>query len=247
MSSSPCLHPILYAGLCASCGRDLSQQSKGRHEATSVEQLRGHAAAAMQRRRKAGVQESDQPAAAAAAEVETASSAASTEEEFSGGAAAQAIVLGGAHRTIHLSAAALREQSRRNSVHMMRSRRLLCVLDLDHTLLHATSDPRLAPFVGREEDLFTVQLPQPYPLPPKTHYVKLRPGLNSFLQQISRIADVHVYTMGVRPYADAVVQLIDPSHTIIQQRVVSRDETGGGAAVDAADGGHAASAQVAKR
>jgi len=215
-----CHHPVIYHGLCASCGADLTRAAL---KQTAADSNSGGS----------GAQRVEQ-------------------------AQAQAIVLGGHHKTIHLTPAALRDTARRNSVALLRSRRLLCVLDLDHTLLHATSDTRVAPFVGREDDLFAFELPAGPPPSAaslagslqrrklagapatKTHYVKLRPHLSLFLEALSLLFDMHVYTMGVRAYADAVVAGMDPTHRIIKHRVVSRDEGG------ASDSAAGAAAAVAK-
>jgi len=216
-----CMHPVVYHGLCASCGRDLTLPAAAANGA----QARGHAQMHLhQRERRANA------AQAWATTDEAGSSASAASSAAAAVGPVQAVVLGGAHKTIHLSAAALRESSLRNSLALLRSRRLMCVLDLDHTLLHASSDARVAPFVGREEDLFAFELPAgPAPHQSglmKTHFVKLRPGLGVFLSTLADLFDLHVYTMGVRAYADAVVAVMDPSHRIIKHRVVSRDETG---------------------
>lgn len=135
-----------------------------------------------------------------------------------------AIVLGGAHKTIHLSSAALSERTRANTLTLLNERKMICVLDLDHTLLHATSDARVASHLGREPDLHRFTLGAP-PFGPRTHYVRLRPGLQTFLEEVSALFDLHVYTMGARAYADAVVPILDPTHRFIKHRVVSRDES----------------------
>jgi RNA polymerase II subunit A-like phosphatase len=37
---------------------------------------------------------------------------------------------------------------------------------------------------------------------------------------------MHIYTMGTRAYADAVTNVIDPTHCLFQDRILSRDENG---------------------
>jgi RNA polymerase II subunit A-like phosphatase len=53
-----------------------------------------------------------------------------------------------------------------------------------------------------------------------------RPGLHNFLREISRKYEMHIYTMGTRSYAEAVVREIDPDGTLFQDRILSRDENG---------------------
>ncbi|KAJ2502862.1 CTD phosphatase Fcp1 [Coemansia sp. RSA 1972] len=57
-------------------------------------------------------------------------------------------------------------------------------------------------------------------------FVKLRPGLREFLHTISQYYEMHIYTMGTRPYADAVAAAIDPDRQYFNHRILSRDESG---------------------
>jgi FCP1-like phosphatase family protein len=50
----------------------------------------------------------------------------------------QAVVVGGRERTLHLSESFYRQQSEAESLRLLQARRLVLVLDIDHTLLHAT-------------------------------------------------------------------------------------------------------------
>lgn len=43
---------------------------------------------------------------------------------------------------------------------------------------------------------------------------------------MSRLYEMHIYTMGTRAYADAVANVIDPTHCLFQDRILSRDENG---------------------
>ena len=53
-----------------------------------------------------------------------------------------------------------------------------------------------------------------------------RPGLQRFLEDMSRLYEMHVYTMGTRSYADAVCKFIDPEDKIFSRRILTRDESG---------------------
>ncbi len=53
-----------------------------------------------------------------------------------------------------------------------------------------------------------------------------RPGLAKFMEKMSRLYEMHVYTMGTRSYADAICKVIDPDGRIFGGRVLSRDESG---------------------
>lgn len=53
-----------------------------------------------------------------------------------------------------------------------------------------------------------------------------RPGLSEFLKDMSKKYEMHIYTMGTRSYAEAVVKEIDPTGVLFQDRILSRDENG---------------------
>ncbi|WVR07840.1 hypothetical protein IAU60_004883 [Kwoniella sp. DSM 27419] len=58
------------------------------------------------------------------------------------------------------------------------------------------------------------------------YYTKPRPGLQQFLDDMSELYEMHVYTMGTRTYADAICKVIDPEGKIFGGRILSRDESG---------------------
>nr|XP_018260686.1 uncharacterized protein I303_06401 [Kwoniella dejecticola CBS 10117]OBR82844.1 hypothetical protein I303_06401 [Kwoniella dejecticola CBS 10117] len=58
------------------------------------------------------------------------------------------------------------------------------------------------------------------------YFTKPRPGLQKFLDEMSEIYEMHVYTMGTRSYADAICKVIDPDGKIFGGRILSRDESG---------------------
>eukprot|EP00474_Spongospora_subterranea_P010338 CRZ10796.1 hypothetical protein [Spongospora subterranea] len=100
----------------------------------------------------------------------------------------------------------------------LRSRRkLLLVLDLDHTLVHATVDPRAKACV---DDKNTVE----FRLSGRPHYVKLRPGTHSFLTNLHNYFDIQVFTWGVREYAERIVNALDPDGQVIKGRITARDD-----------------------
>lgn len=53
-----------------------------------------------------------------------------------------------------------------------------------------------------------------------------RPGLSEFLEQVSKLYELHIYTMGTRHYAEAVAREIDPEDKLFRDRILSRDESG---------------------
>jgi len=110
------------------------------------------------------------------------------------------------------------------------SRRLLLVLDLDHTLLHST---RLHDVTKEQTDaLHAVVASQSkedellYHLPHMTMWTKLRPGLRRFLAKAHEIFDLHVFTMGDKYYAAGMAGLLDPQGKLFGGRVASSSDAG---------------------
>ncbi|KAJ1756029.1 CTD phosphatase Fcp1 [Coemansia sp. RSA 1591] len=89
--------------------------------------------------------------------------------------------------------------------------------DTDSTNGEETNAERQLP-----SDICTFYLPRV----PSKFFVKLRPGLREFLHTISQYYEMHIYTMGTRPYADAVAAAIDPDRQYFNHRILSRDESG---------------------
>ncbi|XP_056866622.1 RNA polymerase II C-terminal domain phosphatase-like 5 [Raphanus sativus] len=102
--------------------------------------------------------------------------------------------------------------------------KLHLVLDLDHTLLHATKASRLSEaekyLTGEEacrDDLWMLKS--------SGYLVKLRPFLGDFLRETNKMFTMHVYTMGTRDYAEDILEVIDPSRFYFGNRVITRNES----------------------
>ncbi|BEJ13915.1 hypothetical protein CspHIS471_0310890 [Cutaneotrichosporon sp. HIS471] len=76
------------------------------------------------------------------------------------------------------------------------------------------------------EDLPPGKIPGRGQPPSRWYYTKPRPGLPEFLADLSKLYEMHVYTMGTRTYADAICHIIDPDGKIFGGRILSRDESG---------------------
>ena len=75
------------------------------------------------------------------------------------------------------------------------------VLDLDETLIHSTSvrtDPKDEEILVRVGNSL------------EKYYVKLRPFLKEFLERLSKIFELVIFTASIKEYADKVIDYIDP-------------------------------------
>ncbi|MCJ1244577.1 Carboxy-terminal domain (CTD) phosphatase [Trapelia coarctata] len=118
---------------------------------------------------------------------------------------------------------------------LIASKKLSLVVDLDQTIIHATVDPTVAewqkdpenPNYGAVKDVRAFQLVDDGPGARGCwYYIKLRPGLKDFLDNVSKLYELHIYTMGTRAYAQNIANLIDPDRRIFGDRILSRDESG---------------------
>ena len=115
------------------------------------------------------------------------------------------------------------------------SGKLSLVVDLDQTIIHATVDPTVADWQKDEnnpnheavKDVRSFLLKDDGPGNRGCwYYVKLRPGLEHFLENVSKLYELHIYTMGTRQYAKHIADIIDPDHKVFGDRILSRDESG---------------------
>ncbi|KKP06148.1 hypothetical protein THAR02_01751 [Trichoderma harzianum] len=120
---------------------------------------------------------------------------------------------------------------------LLRQRKLSLVVDLDQTIIHACIEPTIGewqrdptnPNHEAVKDVKSFQLNDDGPrglASGCTYYIKLRPGLQEFLEAVSTKYELHVYTMGTRAYALNIARIVDPDRKLFGNRVISRDENG---------------------
>lgn len=118
---------------------------------------------------------------------------------------------------------------------LLSDRKLSLVVDLDQTVIHATVDPTVGEWQKEPDnpnyesltDVRSFQLQDGGPASRSCwYYVKMRPGLQEFLDEVSKKYEMHVYTMGTGPYAQAIMKIIDPDRKVFGDRIITRDESG---------------------
>ncbi|KAJ5167947.1 RNA polymerase II subunit A C-terminal domain phosphatase [Penicillium canariense] len=118
---------------------------------------------------------------------------------------------------------------------LLASRRLSLVVDLDQTIIHATVDPTVGEWKEDKDNpnyealkgVRSFQLVDDTPGARGCwYYIKLRPGLEEFLERVADLFELHIYTMGTRAYAQNIADLIDPTRKLFGDRILSRDESG---------------------
>ena len=119
---------------------------------------------------------------------------------------------------------------------LLSKEKLSLVVDLDQTIIHATVDPTVAEWQSDENNpnhaavkgvrAFKLTDDGPGARQECWYYIKLRPGLDEFFEEISKMFECHIYTMGTRAYAQHIAQIVDPDRKIFGDRILSRDESG---------------------
>ncbi|SCU99884.1 LAMI_0G01464g1_1 [Lachancea mirantina] len=124
-------------------------------------------------------------------------------------------------------------------------KKLVLVVDLDQTVIHCGVDPTIQewsqdpsnPNFDALKDIKSFSLDEevivsPFYMGPKPpvrkckYYVKLRPGLKEFFDQVSPHFELHIYTMATRAYALEIAKIIDPAGELFGDRILSRNENG---------------------
>jgi len=85
--------------------------------------------------------------------------------------------------------------------------RLQLVLDIDHTLLHAAHVPGGAEAVPID-GVHSFLLDNPRARRQDRYQVRTRHGLHSFLHEVQKFADVHIYTMAAKSYTRKAPRLV---------------------------------------
>jgi TFIIF-interacting CTD phosphatase-like protein len=143
------------------------------------------------------------------------------EEEEANGLMSRVTVSGGI--TVSVSAVEGQRMALQDAERLQRLRKLSLVLDLDHTLLHATNDVRARQEALIRDDVRTLVLPmtEDNAVPNQQHqhqhqqqimwmqhFVKLRPGVKEFLESAMTIYEIGVYTAGTRQYAEQITMIL---------------------------------------
>ncbi|XP_060760967.1 RNA polymerase II subunit A C-terminal domain phosphatase [Neoarius graeffei] len=106
---------------------------------------------------------------------------------------------------------------REDQKRLHRNRKLVLMVDLDQTLIHTTEQhcQRMS-----TKGIFHFQLGRGEPM----LHTRLRPYCKEFLEKISKMYELHVFTFGSRLYAHTIADFLDPEKKLFSHRILSRDE-----------------------
>ncbi|KAK2701822.1 hypothetical protein QYM36_019535 [Artemia franciscana] len=103
---------------------------------------------------------------------------------------------------------------------LLKHRKLVLLLDLDLTLIHTTNDENINPNM---KDVFHFRLGPSNQLR-SSYHTRKRPHLMEFLEEMSKIFELHIVTFGTRTYAHEIARQLDPTGRFFSKRILSRDE-----------------------
>ncbi|KAL3859578.1 hypothetical protein ACJMK2_009794 [Sinanodonta woodiana] len=110
------------------------------------------------------------------------------------------------------------ELGKADEENLLRTRKLVLLVDLDQTLVHTTNDN----IPSNLKDVYHFQLWHGRQL--LWYHTRLRPRTKEFLEKISKLYELHICTFGVRLYAHTIARFLDPEEKYFSHRILSRDE-----------------------
>ncbi|KAM3410252.1 hypothetical protein ACQJBY_002455 [Aegilops geniculata] len=144
------------------------------------------------------------------------------EEDFTG------VPFGYISEGLRLSTSEMDRLSGSEVKNLLRERKLVLILDLDHTLINST---RLHDISAAEMDL-GIQSAASKNDPDRSLFTlqgmrmltKLRPFVRKFLEEASNMFEMYIYTMGVKAYAIEIAKLLDPGNVYFDSKVISNSD-----------------------
>ncbi|PVH62445.1 hypothetical protein PAHAL_3G294700 [Panicum hallii] len=144
------------------------------------------------------------------------------EEDVSG------VAFGYIHKGLRLGTSEIDRLRGADLKNLLRERKLVLILDLDHTLINST---KLQDISSAENELgirtaalkddpdrsiFTIDSMQ--------MLTKLRPFVHKFLKEASIMFEMYIYTMGDKAYAIEIAKLLDPTNVYFPSKVISNSD-----------------------
>ena len=141
------------------------------------------------------------------------------------------------HHGLEVSKTEMERAKQKTKKQALERKKLLLVLDLDHTLLHSSrmadlseaDTIKLHGLLQAQEDRYRAEGVPPvlFHLGHMGMWTKFRPGVREFLERAQKNFDLHVFTMGDKNYAAEMARLLDPSGALFSGRVASSSDADG--------------------
>ncbi|EER88728.1 RNA polymerase II C-terminal domain phosphatase-like 4 isoform X2 [Sorghum bicolor] len=138
------------------------------------------------------------------------------------------VAFGYIHKGLRLGTSEIDRLRGADLKNLLRERKLVLILDLDHTLINST---KLQDISSAEKDL-GIQTAASKDDPNRSIFsldsmqmlTKLRPFVREFLKEASNMFEMYIYTMGDKAYAIEIAKLLDPSNIYFPSKVISNSD-----------------------
>ncbi|KAE8649005.1 RNA polymerase II C-terminal domain phosphatase-like 4 isoform X1 [Cucumis sativus] len=138
------------------------------------------------------------------------------------------VTFGYIHKELRLNNDEINRMRNKEMKELLQRKKLILVLDLDHTLLNSTELRYLTVeeeyLRSQTDSLDDVTKGSLFLLNSVHTMTKLRPFVHSFLKEASKLFEMYIYTMGERRYAFEMAKLLDPKKEYFSSKVISRDD-----------------------
>ncbi|KAJ6850354.1 RNA polymerase II C-terminal domain phosphatase-like 4 [Iris pallida] len=138
------------------------------------------------------------------------------------------VKLGYVHEDFTLSSSEIEKLRKSNLKDLLRDKKLILILDLDHTLLNSAELREVSAKVPYLLELADSTKDDPnrsiFKLDRISMLTKLRPFVHTFLQEVSSMFELYVYTMAEKAYAHEMVKLLDPEGVYFNSKVISQGD-----------------------
>ena len=106
---------------------------------------------------------------------------------------------------------------------LLSEEKLVLILDLDRTLIDTTTNPDPSSSILQRNgqvrlDVSLIEFAEDE----NGWFIKKRPGVDNFLENMSQIFELHMCTYASRDYADGVMEIVDPGRRLIK-KLYNRD------------------------
>ncbi|CAN6328397.1 unnamed protein product [Urochloa humidicola] len=139
-----------------------------------------------------------------------------------------AVAFGYIHKGLRLGTSEIDRLRGADLKNLLRERKLVLILDLDHTLINST---KLQDISSAENELgvrAAALKDDPnrsiFSLDSMQMLTKLRPFVLKFLKEASNMFEMYIYTMGDKAYAIEIAKLLDPSNVYFPSKVISNSD-----------------------
>ncbi|KAG2619542.1 RNA polymerase II C-terminal domain phosphatase-like 4 isoform X1 [Panicum virgatum] len=144
------------------------------------------------------------------------------EEDVSG------VAFGYIHKGLRLGTSEIDRLRGSNLKNLLRERKLVLILDLDHTLINSTKLQHISS-AENELGIRTAALKDDpdrsiFMLDSMQMLTKLRPFVRKFLKEASNMFEMYIYTMGDKDYAIEIAKLLDPTNVYFPSKVISNSD-----------------------